>query len=254
VRNAVKRCPSTSVNRSCAPGCGRSRRTITRDPVGHFDRSRHSSWRTSPTISRCGRIRSASLTNRRSGISPVPSRFACRVCMATTSGNPTCSSKTSSTVTTRSRAGTVAHNALSSVVLPAWVPPETSTFSPAVTHASKNRAACSVIVPTPTSSSSECNPNTNLRMLTASQKPCGAPATMGSTNRRLSCAISGPRRGQPRAVTHPGRRSELRSPPSPPDGRRSRPVQLQGRHSPSEPRNYLLGDVTDRAVVLDGDH
>ena len=66
-------------------------------------RSRHSSCRTSPTMRRDGRIRSASLTRRRSGISPVPSRFGCRVCIATTSGSRTCSSKTSSTVTTRSR-------------------------------------------------------------------------------------------------------------------------------------------------------
>src|SRR3954447_11152162 len=62
-------------------------------------RSRHSSWRTSPTTIREGRIRSASLTSRRSGISPVPSRFAWRVCMATTSGSGTRSSKTSSLVT-----------------------------------------------------------------------------------------------------------------------------------------------------------
>ena len=31
------RCPSESVNRNCAPGCGRSLRTITRMPVGHPD-------------------------------------------------------------------------------------------------------------------------------------------------------------------------------------------------------------------------
>jgi len=33
-----------------------------------------------------GRIRSASLTSRRNGISPAPSRLACRVCIETTSG------------------------------------------------------------------------------------------------------------------------------------------------------------------------
>ena len=33
VANAVSRCPSTSVSRSCAPGCGRSLRTITRMPL-----------------------------------------------------------------------------------------------------------------------------------------------------------------------------------------------------------------------------
>jgi hypothetical protein len=38
-------------------------------------RPRHSSWRTSPTTMRRGGIRSASLTSRRSGISPAPSRL-----------------------------------------------------------------------------------------------------------------------------------------------------------------------------------
>ena len=48
-----------------------------------MSRSRLSSWRTSPTTMRDGRMRSASLTSRRSGISPVPSRFGCRHCIAT---------------------------------------------------------------------------------------------------------------------------------------------------------------------------
>ena len=39
---AWKRCPSWSVNFSCAPGCGRSRRMITRDPFGHGVRSSRS--------------------------------------------------------------------------------------------------------------------------------------------------------------------------------------------------------------------
>ena len=54
-----------------------------------MSRSRHSSWRTSPTMMRSGRIRSASLTRRRSRTSPVPSRLGCRVCIATTSGSGT---------------------------------------------------------------------------------------------------------------------------------------------------------------------
>ena len=61
-----------------------------------------------------GRIRSASFTSRRSGISPAPSRLGWRVCIATTSGNGTRSSKTSSQVITRSRAGMAAHRQLSS--------------------------------------------------------------------------------------------------------------------------------------------
>ena len=36
---AVNRCASMSVNRSCAPGCGRSLRTMTRIPAGQDDRS-----------------------------------------------------------------------------------------------------------------------------------------------------------------------------------------------------------------------
>ena len=39
VRNPVTRCPSASVNRSCAPGCGRSLRRISRVPAGQADRS-----------------------------------------------------------------------------------------------------------------------------------------------------------------------------------------------------------------------
>ena len=42
VRNPVTRCPSASVNRSCAPGCGRSLCRISRVPAGHFDRSMRS--------------------------------------------------------------------------------------------------------------------------------------------------------------------------------------------------------------------
>ena len=34
VAKAVKRCPSMSVNRSCAPGCGRSFRTMSGTPAG----------------------------------------------------------------------------------------------------------------------------------------------------------------------------------------------------------------------------
>lgn len=112
-------------------------------------------------------MRSASLTRRRSGISPAPSRLGCRVCIETTSGNGTWSSKTSSQVITRSRAGIAAQRQLSSVVLPACVPPETSTLSPAATAASRNRAAGAVSVRSATSSSRWCACRTNLRMLTA---------------------------------------------------------------------------------------
>ncbi|WP_369800000.1 hypothetical protein [Modestobacter sp. Leaf380] len=54
-----------------------------------MSRYRHSSWRTSPTTRREGRIRSAFFTRRRSGVSPAPSRLGWRVCIATTSGSGT---------------------------------------------------------------------------------------------------------------------------------------------------------------------
>ena len=79
---------------------------------------------------RLGRIRSASFTSRRSRISPWPSRFGWRVCMATTSGRFGRSSKTSSHVITRSRAGIELISVFSSVVFPAWVPPATMMLSP----------------------------------------------------------------------------------------------------------------------------
>ena len=95
-----------------------------------MSRSRLSSWRTSPTMMRDGRIRSASLTSRRSGISPVPSRLGWRHCIDATSRSGILSSKTSSHVTTRSRGGIAAARQLSSVVLPACVPPATRMLRP----------------------------------------------------------------------------------------------------------------------------
>ena len=82
-------------------------------------RSSASSCRTSPTTNRDGRMRSASLINRRKGISPVPSRLACRVCSATQSGLVSCNSKTSSQVITRSLDGALFKSAFIKVVLPA---------------------------------------------------------------------------------------------------------------------------------------
>ena len=81
---------------------------------------------------RVGRMRSASLTRARRVISPVPSRFASRVCIATTSRSARFSSKISSMVMTRSRDPMEEDSALSMVVLPAWVGPVTMTFNPAV--------------------------------------------------------------------------------------------------------------------------
>ena len=89
--------------------------------------------RTSPTTMRSGRMRSDSRTRSRNVTAPSPSRFGWRHCIATTSGRSTRSSKTSSQVTMRSRAGTAASRQLSSVVLPAPTAPATTIESPAVT-------------------------------------------------------------------------------------------------------------------------
>ena len=116
---------------------------------------------------RLGRIRSASLTRSRSTISPVCSRPACRVCMATQSGWLNRNSKTSSTLTIRSPPGTEAARQLSIVVLPACVPPATRMLSPARTDDSRKRAACGVRLPSATRSDSRWARSRNLRMLTA---------------------------------------------------------------------------------------
>ena len=129
-------------------------------------RSRLSAWRTSPTMIRDGRMRSASLTRRRSGMSPVPSSDGCRHCIDATSRCGIRSSKTSSHVTMRSRGGTADARQLSSVVLPAWVPPATRMLRPDATAASRNRAAWRVSVPSRTRSSIESALTTNLRTLT----------------------------------------------------------------------------------------
>ena len=139
-------------------------------------RSRHSAARTSPTITRDGRIRRLSLTRSRSAISPVPSSPRCRVCIATQSGWEKRSSKTSSTDTTRSRPGMLAARQFSIVVLPAWVEPATTTLSPARTDASRKAAACSVRLPSATRSCSRAARTTNLRTLTA-EKPREMPSS-----------------------------------------------------------------------------
>ena len=149
---------------------------------------------------RCGRIRNASRTRCRRLISPVPSRFGCLVCIRTTSGNGTLSSKTSSQVITRSRAGTAAVRQLSMVVLPAWVPPATSTLSPATTQASRKLAAGAVSVPRPTSSSRWFARTMNLRMFTAQ---CSAVMSGMTTCRRLPSGSIASTNGEERSMRRP---------------------------------------------------
>ena len=98
--------------------------------------------RTSPTTTRSGRIRSAARTSARTLTSPAPSAFAGRASSRTTCGCASRSSAVSSMVTMRSPLGIAAESALRSVVLPALVPPATSTFQPASTTHSRNAAAC----------------------------------------------------------------------------------------------------------------
>ena len=157
-------------------------------------RSMHSSARTSPTITRLGRIRRLSLTRSRRVISPVPSSPDCLVCNATQSGCGNLSSKTSSAETTRSPPGIAAARQLSMVVLPAWVPPATRMLSPARTDASRNAAAGAGMLPSSTRPSSRAARSTNLRMLTAenprlmpSRTTCSRwpSGSMASTNGRL---------------------------------------------------------------------
>ena len=100
-------------------------------------------------------------------MSPSPSRLGCLVCMATVSGSPTWSSNTSSQVITRSRGGMAAARQLRVVVFPDWVAPATTMLSPVTTAASRNRAHWPLIVPSRTSSASECARSTNRRMLIA---------------------------------------------------------------------------------------
>ena len=132
-----------------------------------MSRSRLSASRTSPTTMRSGRMRSASLTRRRRGISPVPSRLGCRHCSATTSLLARLSSNTSSAVMMRCCAGIEPASALSMVVLPACVAPETRIFRPARTHASRSPAGWGVSEPDRTRSPRLAARMTNLRMFTA---------------------------------------------------------------------------------------
>ena len=91
--------------------------------------------RHSPMMMRSGRMRSALTSSTRCGTSPVPSMLAGRVSSRTTCGWRSWSSAESSMVTMRSLAGMNEDRTLSSVVLPAPVPPEIRMLSRALTTA-----------------------------------------------------------------------------------------------------------------------
>ena len=103
--------------------------------------------RTSPTMMRSGRMRSALRTRSRCVTSPLPSMFGGRVSSRTTCGCCSCSSAESSMVTMRSVDGMKAERMFSSVVLPEPVPPEITTFSRACTMPFSTFASGSSIVP-----------------------------------------------------------------------------------------------------------
>ena len=112
-------------------------------------------------------MRRASLTSRRRLISPTPSRLGGRVCMATQSRLRRASSKTSSQEMTRCAPGIAPASALTMVVLPAWVAPETRMLRPACTEASRKAATWLVSEPMRTRSAVREAREVCLRMLTA---------------------------------------------------------------------------------------
>ena len=109
--------------------------------------------RTSPTMMRSGRMRSALRTRSRIVTDPLPSTLGGRDSRRMTCDCWSESSAASSMVTMRSRSGMNDDSELSSVVLPEPVPPETRTLRRARTQAASRSAARWSRVPTPTSSS-----------------------------------------------------------------------------------------------------
>ena len=121
--------------------------------------------RTSPTMIRSGRIRSAFRTRSRMRTSPSPSTFGGLDSSETTCRCWSRSSAASSTVTIRSPSGIDAETAFRSVVLPVPVPPEIRMFSFPRTHSAMNCADCSVIVPSPLRSASDSASRANFRIV-----------------------------------------------------------------------------------------
>ena len=117
-----------------------------------ISRSSASGPRTSPTIRRSGRIRSALRTSRRIVTSPRPSRFGGRASIRTTCGSRSRSSAASSIVTTRSAGSTNAASAPSVVVFPEPVPPQISSVQRARTARPRKSSSGGASVPAATSS------------------------------------------------------------------------------------------------------
>ena len=135
----------------------------------------------------------------------------------------------------------------SRVVFPAWVPPATMMFSPAVTAASRNRAACAVIVPSATRSSSPFAATTNLRMF---RLRCSRVMSGMTACSRLPSGSSASTNGDDRSSRRPEGLS-IRS-------TRSR-TSLGGQHNGGElgaavagdehPARLVDPDLLDRGIV-----
>ena len=135
---------SASVSTRRSASSGEPACTVDSEPSWPLDiaasMSSASGPRTSPTMIRSGRMRSALRTSRRTVTSPRPSSDAGRASRRTTCACCRRSSAASSTVTIRSPSGMNDDSALSVVVLPEPVPPLTRTFSRARTAAREQLA------------------------------------------------------------------------------------------------------------------
>ena len=108
-----------------------------------------SSPRTSPTTMRSGRIRRELMTSCRWRMAPLPSTLGGRVSSRATCSWCSCSSAASSMVTMRSRSEMKPESTLSSVVLPAPVPPLMSMFSARGRSARGTRASAASATESP---------------------------------------------------------------------------------------------------------
>ena len=127
--------------------------------------SRAEESRTSPTTMRSGRMRSALRTRSRMVTAPLPSMLEGRDSRRTTWSCLSWSSAASSMVTMRSSVGMKEESTFSVVVLPAPVPPETTTLRRPRTQASRKSAVRSLSEPNLIRSFTVSGSAANLRMV-----------------------------------------------------------------------------------------
>ena len=133
--------------------------------------------RTSPTMIRSGRIRSAFFSRSRIFTSPLPSAEGARVSSRTTCGCRRLNSAASSRVTMRSCPSISADRALSMVVLPAPVPPETTTFR-RTRAASSSRVAIARCIAPPRTRSAMPRPSRRKRRMEMAAPSMASGGTM----------------------------------------------------------------------------